>query len=321
MKLIFLLVLTLSTLSLFFAHKSHKVSNKLHKKSRGPVGQDTPPHAAIHGVLKPRPNPILTIPFGPKAKLVNDRINSLGERVNKHVVFPGFPFRVKRCDQIVLFPATYINDEDDFRERNEGYVAITAHYTNLFADKDGQKLIQQNISTQTKRLPKLLSGARGCIRVYGGIRQKNLNICTKSKNNANNLLEVYSDFARCRLGDNLSPIPADTLKELMKLCGVSRVSLEGPNAAAAMDKLEKMVDERNKRMVSGQTKFPDVGKGKNKLSPSQKAEFEKRLMKKKKLNGPDFFIPKGNNAWERDRRNYVHYTKLRVPGSRRRRFR
>ena len=311
------LILSLAILSIVYSVKNH------HQK-KGPVGSDSPPHVGLHSVVPlRRPKPIKTIPYGPRAKVATPKINSLGKKVNRNVALKDFPFKVSRCDQIILFPATYINDEDDFRVRNEGYVAITAHYTNLFNDKDGQKLISQVVSTQMRGEPNNLQGARGCIRVHGGKRQKNLNICTNSMNDANNLLDVYRDFARCRYGDNLAPIPAKVLKELMKLCGVSRVTLTGNDAAERMDKLQAMVATRNNRMLSDKAKDM-LGKGnkldkkKNQLSEAEKRSMLAKFMKNKKKKGPDYFIPSSSgNRWEKDRRSYVQYSRLRVPGSRR----
>jgi hypothetical protein len=319
MKLIFVLVLLISVT--FTASKSHmhKSSHKNYKNS--PISSDTPAHTALQHVQLKKPKPVKTIAFGPAAKKVNEGINSLGETVNSSVALNSFPFKVKRCDQIILFPATYINDEDDYRVRRKGFVAITAHYTNLFADHDGQKLIQQVVSSTMRSEPHHLLGARGCVRVPGGVRQKNLNICTTSKNFANNLLDVYNDFARCRIGDNLAPISAAVLKELMKLCGISRVTLEGKGAAAAMDKLTNAVNSRNKRIVTAAAN-KSLKRDGNHLTQKQIAEQKKKLkefMKRRHKKSPNYFLPsERNNPWEQDRRRYVQYSKLKVPGSRRR---
>lgn len=290
------------------------LSKKKHFKA--PTNKDAPAHAEGHKNHKHR-KPVETIKFGPPARTVNKAINSLGEHVIKDVVLHDFPFKIERCDQILLFAATYINDEDDYRVRKEGYVAITAHYTNLFADKDGQKLIQQNISSLSRDEPHHLKGARGCIRIAGANDQKNLNICTMSKGFATNLLTVYQDFARCRLGDNLQPISAEVLNQLMKLCGISRVTLTGSSANAAMNKLEAEIKKRNSDTMKSSMNRA-LGRPNEEMSEEQKKKLLKKFLKKKKELPPQYFIPSAvNNRWEENRARYVQYSKIHVPGARR----
>jgi hypothetical protein len=285
MKLIFILVLLIS--ATYILSSTHL--NKPEKKSKtSPVAKKHTPKAKVKA--KRAENPIKTIPFGPAATKVHSNLNSLGQTVKKSVALNKFPFKITRCDQIVLFPATYINDEDDFRVRRKGFVAITAHYTNLFADEDGQRLIQQTVSSTMRSQPHDLKGARGCIRIPGGLRQKNLNICATSVGNARNLLNVYSDFSRCRIGDNLAPVKAAVLKKLMKSCGINRASLSGAGSDKAMGKLKSALGGKNAR----------------------------KLAKSKKKKDPNVFLPiNSNNPWEKDRKSYVQYSKLKVPGTRR----
>jgi len=304
MKLVFALLLIISAYVIINAKSSFKNHHK-----KGPTTSDAPPHSELRQVKMAKPKPMKTIPFGPAAKKVHKDINSLGENVDKNVALYKFPFKITRCDQIVLFPANYINDEDDYRVRKPGFVAITAHYTNLFNAHDGQQLIEHILTSAMRAVPKHVQGARACVRVFGGVRQKNINICTSSMKYADNILEVYDDFSRCRLGDNLQPIPAEVLRQLMRVCGISRVTIEGAGAAAAMDKLEKEANSRNKKILDGDNKkFKGADQAKRKL-------LQKFLKKKKQ---PNFFLPsESNNAWETDRRRYVQYSKLKVPGTRR----
>jgi len=312
MKLVFALVLIISAYVIINAKSSFKNNHK-HKNGQNNFDVSPPRRLSQVKMAKP-PKPIKTIPFGPAAKNVNNNINSLGEIVDKNVALYKFPFKITRCDQIVLFPANYINDEDDYRVRKPGFVAITAHYTNLFNAQDGQKLIEHILTSSMRGEPSYVQGARGCVRIYGGVRQKNINICTSSMKYAYNILEVYEDFARCRLGDNLSPIPPEVLRQLMLKCGISKVTIEGKGGAEAMNKLVQEVNSRNNRILSGETSKDSLAK--------QKADQAKRLLLqkflKKKKKQPDFFLPsETNNAWETDRRRYVQYSRLKVPGTRR----
>lgn len=240
------------------------------------------------------------IPFNKKpADRMKNGVNSVGEKVSRDVTLTQFPFKVTRCDQIVYFPSAYINNADDYRERKHGYVAITAHYTNLYADKDAQKLIQQVVSSQATLFPTHIFGALGCLIVGGDRNQKPMRICTASKHNASNLIEVYKTFARCRLGDNLTPIPQEYLLKLIKMCNIDITKLYvGPEKVNV-----------NEHGMSDPSLLKKKGVDKKKLR-SQKM----RSLKKKQ---PQFDFPStADNKWEEDRVRYFMPNPLHVPGSR-----
>jgi len=170
-----------------------------------------------------------------------------------------------------------------------------------------------------KSEPFNLTGARGCVRVPGNSKQKNLNICTLSLSFAKNLLNVYVDFARCRIGDNLQPIPPELLRELMRLCGISRATLTS-DSAGSMKKMEAALKAKSDS-DSKASKLLNRGQGgeeKKEDDAETKKNLIKNILNKKKKKSPDFFVPSEvNNPWEKDRKRYVQYAKLKVPGSRR----
>jgi len=203
--------------------------------------------------------------------------NSIGLKVDKSMVLDAFPFKVTRCDQIVLFKAKYIHDMGDYRFRKDGFFTLTAYYVNQFLDKDAKKLDESILLTESKRIPQHLKGARGCIYVDGGPHRNDIAICLGSKVKAQNILNVLNDFERCRLGDNLQPIPKAVLQKLIRTCLKGKGTAQGKGAKGA-SKLKK-------------------GKGKGKKKLSIKVDSQ--------------------NPWRDNRKKYFHPLKLRVPGTRR----
>jgi len=303
MKLIILLCFSLLILNVFTFRKSTKSTKsykfqKSHLKHKnhhkGPevanidlVGKDEVPH----------------IPFDPSATEIEEDINSVGEKVDDNVYLKEFPFKVTRCDEVVFFPSAFVNNADDFRVRKQGFVGITAHFTNLYYGKDGQKLIQQVIHTKMRHFPKLVEGAAGCFKVFGDAGQKDMIICVASIDNALNIIETYKVFARCAMGDNLSKIPTRQLNKLMGLCGANPANLiESPHTLVAGD-------------------INNTGKGEegDQLFKPNKHKMRKFIRSKKlRVRKPEFEYPKEkNNKWEQDRLQYFMPLPLRVPGSRR----
>ena len=173
--------------------------------------------------------------------------NSIGLKVDKSMVLQSFPFKVTRCDQIVLFKAKYISDMGDYRFRKDGFFTITAYYVNQFLNKDAKKLDESILLTESKRIPQHLKGARGCIYVDGGPHRNDIAMCLGSKAKAQNILNVLNDFERCRLGDNLQPIPKEVLRKLIRTCLKGKLKAGKGKGVKGASKLKK-------------------GKGKKKLS-------------------------------------------------------
>ena len=145
--------------------------------------------------------------------------NSIGLKVDKSMVLDSFPFKVTRCDQIVMFPAKYISDMGDYRFRKDGFFSLTAYYVNQFREKDAKKLDESILLTESKNVALHLKGARGCIYIDGGKFRNDIAICLANKVQAQNILNVMNEFERCRLGDNLQPIPIDLIRKLIRACG------------------------------------------------------------------------------------------------------
>ena len=279
-------------------HKVHNHHKSLALNTTVAAGNGS---AAKNGTsAAPAEKRIETIKFGPAAAHVSPELNSLGSKVKDNVILTDFPFKIQRCDSIVYFAAAYINDFNDYRVRKPGYVSITAHYTNLYADKDGQKLIQHVLHSLMPSLPSLVSGAEGCIKIGGDKGQKNMLICTPTTVNANNLLQVYKDFTRCRLGDNLTEIPKKHLEKLMKLCGVDKSKLLSTDGSQANVQAGSV---GNHALLS-------------KLSSEDKAKMKQLLRNQKaKKKTPEFEFPSAeNNKWESQRLSYFQPSKLMVPG-------
>lgn len=270
-------------------HSKHHSHSRKFLRTHNNTNSSNSTNGTFHGVK--------TIPFGPTANDTGS-LNSVGEIVKDNVTLTQFPFTISRCDQIVLFPCAYINDVHDYRVRQPGFVALTAHYTNLYADKDGQKLIQQVLNSQISLLPQLIEGAEGCVKIGGDRGQKTMFICVDGRTNALNILEVFKQFSRCRLGDNLQPIPESQLKSIMKLCNVDK---------------EKLMS------APGETINLQSGKLSNShlLTPKVNQDELQNIIKnkRKKAKAPKFDFPsEKGNRWEKNRLEYFQPGPLLVPG-------
>jgi len=145
--------------------------------------------------------------------------NSLGHMVKRNSILKTFPMKVKSCDQVAIFQAKYITNFADYRERADGWYAVSAYSINLYKDKDANQLIHSVMISNLKTKPQHLKGAKGCINIDAGNISADITVCFESKSTAENLLKVLDSFYRCRMGDNLQPLPKSLIRELLQLCG------------------------------------------------------------------------------------------------------
>jgi hypothetical protein len=178
---------------------NHKVSNHYHSKNSTNSNSTAAPSVAL---------------------------NSIGRKVfTNNILLTKFPFTLTRCDQIVQFKAQFITDLAEFRNRQDGYFTITAHYANLFAGANANNLLKSILLSETKYVPRILPGSGGCIIISskeGG--NHDLTICTKDQREQENILEVFRLFFECNGGNSLggkNSKPIDKLKvaEMIKSCG------------------------------------------------------------------------------------------------------
>lgn len=153
--------------------------------------------------------------------------NALGQKMKKTSILTKFPMKVKSCDQIAIFSAKYITDFADYRLRKTGWFAINAHSASIYKDKDANQLIHHILWGNVKRKPSLLMGGKGCVTIDGGSDTADISACFPSIETAKNLLKVIGDFYKCRMGDNLQPIPKDLIRKLVQACGKNGKIISG----------------------------------------------------------------------------------------------
>jgi hypothetical protein len=154
-----------------------------------------------------------------KAEKIYNNINALGHKVNTSKVLTKFPVTIKSCDEILIFPASFIADLNDYRKREEGFFSVSAYTINMYRDKDANQLINSIDFGNMKIKPSLLTGAKGCVLAKGVDANKDITICFSDKALTENLLQAVNTFHSCRRGDNLQPIPKELIKQLIQQCG------------------------------------------------------------------------------------------------------
>merc|ERR1719362_2220028 len=177
-----------------------------------------------------------------KKKKIKPHENTFGKMVKSKTFIKGAPWSVKRCDQIVVVKNhNFIPDHDDFTKRTKIVITITAYYINLFSKKNPDKLVHSILFSESKRLPMMQRGARGCVRVNGGKLMHNIIICGNNEKEGRSLLAAINFFSGCR------GVPPRATKEnfdnVLRACGLNS-GFKNPK------KLKKLL-KKNKKKKGG----------------------------------------------------------------------
>lgn len=188
-------------------------------------------------------------------------INSVGRKVfvsnQTDIVKNGSgPFEVTRCDQVISFPAKYIPDMEDYRTRKDGFVTLTAHYTNLFNDKAGTQLLKSILMSQVKATPSHIRGSKNCIIIRNsevGVEGNDITICMPDQTKEENVLAILRAFQDCRGGRDMGEDEDNKLAIAAMIAKCAGGDGKFINPKKLLKKLQ--MEKQNKEILNRNTGF------------------------------------------------------------------
>lgn len=148
--------------------------------------------------------------------------NSFGKMVKSKMLLNLPPWKVERCDQIIVAERQIIPDHEDFTKRRDITFTMTAYYLNIFSAKNPDKLLHSILFSDSKKMAKTQRGARGCILVDGGLHHHAVLLCGKNKKEGLNLLAAIEKFAECRGGKKVPKKgEMEKFKKALRACGLN----------------------------------------------------------------------------------------------------
>jgi hypothetical protein len=117
---------------------------------------------------------------------------------------------VKSCDQVLLINVKQTNLADTCN-RTAAFMTMSIYMVNLFDSKDPNKLLDSITFDKLSSQPQHLIGSPGCVTFQS--QHVQFGVCLNSKDEAEEIIQAYEDFMRCRMGDNLKRL---TFKDIRK---------------------------------------------------------------------------------------------------------
>lgn len=128
------------------------------------------------------------------------------------------PFKVKRCDQIILLPGKKLNPAN-YCEKEDAFMTMSIYMMNFFLKKDPNKLVESFQMYEITQIPSQLPGAPGC--TMWMTKTKSFPFCYDSQETLDEVIEAYYAFLQCRRGPRGLLIAA----ALLKACDISKLDL------------------------------------------------------------------------------------------------
>ena len=125
------------------------------------------------------------------------------------------PYKVISCDQVVEVEASTLLDLNDFTKKGQAFYTMSAYMVNQFEKKDGNFLEKSITLDRIINMPSIIQGSVSCLGFFD-TGKKYIAICPKDKKTANELLDAFGQFMKCRMGDSLRNTPASTVDNILK---------------------------------------------------------------------------------------------------------
>eukprot|EP00340_Litonotus_pictus_P009569 CAMPEP_0170515320 /NCGR_PEP_ID=MMETSP0209-20121228/1760_1 /TAXON_ID=665100 ORGANISM="Litonotus pictus, Strain P1" /NCGR_SAMPLE_ID=MMETSP0209 /ASSEMBLY_ACC=CAM_ASM_000301 /LENGTH=204 /DNA_ID=CAMNT_0010799745 /DNA_START=203 /DNA_END=817 /DNA_ORIENTATION=- len=130
------------------------------------------------------------------------------------------PYRVNKCDQILEFEGETLDDMNNFKKKSKRFFTMSMYNIVTFKEKKVETFQELLNFGALEAIPKVIQGSVSCI--YFASFYRNITVCLKDKQEAENILNAYKSYRKCRMGDNLrKPLenPREKIQEILdKAC-------------------------------------------------------------------------------------------------------
>lgn len=127
-------------------------------------------------------------------------INVIGKN-ETHAVIDASPFKVKKCDEVLSFEAKTLDTLDNFKQQSSKYFTMSMYTINQFKEKKIFSFEKLVTLAGIQETPEIVKGSVSCVSFQSYYRT--IYICMKDEAEANNILDAYSQFMKCRMNNNL----------------------------------------------------------------------------------------------------------------------
>ena len=153
--------------------------------------------------------------------------NVVGALHTKEVIVEASPYTITRCDQVVMFNAQTLADEEDYLSRKDAFFTISAYLINMFQSKDSNQLLESVNLAHITNIPGPLKGTKDCLIFLDSLSVRNVVMCFKSENEMLEIEQAYSALIKCRLGGETDDFDPSLINKILNFSCNGFESSEG----------------------------------------------------------------------------------------------
>jgi hypothetical protein len=153
--------------------------------------------------------------------------NVVGSLQSKDVIVETPPYKITRCDQVVMFNAQTLADEEDYLSRKDAFFTISAYLINMFESKDSNKLLESIGIAHILQVPGVLQGTKTCLMFMDSASVRNIVMCFKTEDEMNQIHNAYKEIMKCRVGGKVDDFDPSIVNEILNLGCKGITSPEG----------------------------------------------------------------------------------------------
>jgi hypothetical protein len=141
--------------------------------------------------------------------------NVVGSLQTKDIIVEASPFEIKRCDQVVMFNAKTLADQEDYLSRKDAFFTISAYLVNMFESKDSNKLLESISLSHITNVVGPLRGTKYCLLFVDSVSERNLVMCLKDENEMVEIHKAYEHLNKCRVGGEIEEFDPTIINKIL----------------------------------------------------------------------------------------------------------
>lgn len=126
---------------------------------------------------------------------------------SSNYVIENAPFKITKCDQIILFQGKRINPEMDFGAKVPAIFTMSTFMLNVFESKNTANLIRSLRIKDINGNPYVLKGSKNCLFFEETTTRKNVTMCVEDDQQRKDIIDSFGFLKNCLSNLNKSPHP------------------------------------------------------------------------------------------------------------------
>lgn len=119
------------------------------------------------------------------------------------IIVDKAPFNITQCDQVIQYEAETFVNNTDYSKRKPAFFTLSAFMINMFSNKSSSDLLESISLSSINVSPSILHGSKSCVNFEDSTTSRQINMCFKTKEEAENILKAYQTLLNCRGGADL----------------------------------------------------------------------------------------------------------------------